>query len=86
MDQSRKKKCVKQVTGRHNDAELHIAAKCGDLAIVRQILREIDAQMMKTASGAEIVEIRSTMVNEVNKVDEMVLFADAERVSGCCGG
>lgn len=83
MDQSGKKKYVKQVTGRHNDTELHIAAKRGDLAAVRQILREIDAQMTGTASGAdfdaEVAEIRSAMVNEVNEVDETALFAAAER-------
>ncbi|KAM0948214.1 putative ankyrin repeat-containing domain, PGG domain, ankyrin repeat-containing domain superfamily [Dioscorea sansibarensis] len=83
MDQSGKKKYVKQVTGRHNDTELHIAAKRGDLGAVRQILREIDAQMTGTVSGAdfdaEVAEIRSAMVNEVNEVDETALFAAAER-------
>ncbi|KAJ0978449.1 hypothetical protein J5N97_013923 [Dioscorea zingiberensis] len=83
IDQAGKKKYVKQVTGRHNDTELHIAAKRGDLAAVRQILKEIDAQMTGTAGGAdfdaEVAEIRSSMVNEVNEVDETALFAAAER-------
>lgn len=48
-----KKKYVKQVTGRHNDTELHLAAQRGDVVAVRQILGEIDAQMMGTLSGAE---------------------------------
>ena len=35
MDQAGKKKYVKQVTGRHNDTELHLAAQRGDLAAVK---------------------------------------------------
>ncbi|KAH7677983.1 Integral membrane ankyrin-repeat protein Kidins220 (protein kinase D substrate) protein [Dioscorea alata] len=83
MDQAGKKKYVKQVTGRHNDTELHIAAQRGDLAAVRQILSEIDAQMMGTSGGAdfdaEVAEIRSAVVNEVNEVEETALFIAAER-------
>ena len=48
-----KKKYVKQVTGRHNDTELHLAAQRGDIGAIRQIMAEIDAQMMGTLSGAE---------------------------------
>ncbi|KAJ0979419.1 hypothetical protein J5N97_014893 [Dioscorea zingiberensis] len=83
MDQAGKKKYVKQVTGRHNDTELHIAAQRGDLAAVRQILSEIDAQMMGTSGGAdfdaEVAEIRSAVVNEVNEVEETALFIAAEK-------
>lgn len=82
MDQS-KKKYVKQVTGRHNDTELHLAAQRGDLAAVRAILSDIDAQMVGTASGAEfdaeVAEIRSAVVNEVNEVGETALFTAAEK-------
>lgn len=53
IDQVGKKKYVKQVTGRHNDTELHLAAKRGDLDAVRQILSDIDAQMTGTLSGAD---------------------------------
>lgn len=79
MDQ--KKKYVKQVTGRYNDTELHLAAQRGDLAAVRRILGEIDAQMMEVAAeedvGAEVAEIQAAVVNEVNEVDETPLFIAA---------
>ncbi|KAI3474475.1 hypothetical protein Pfo_029336 [Paulownia fortunei] len=83
IDQSGKKKYVKQVTGRHNDTELHLAAQKGDVAAVRQILGEIDEQMIKTLSGAEfdaeVAEIRAVVVNEVNELGETALFTAAER-------
>lgn len=83
MDQSGKKKYVKQVTGRHNDTELHLAAQKGDVAAVRQILGEIDEQMLKTSTGAEfdaeLAEIRAVVVNEVNELGETALFKAAER-------
>lgn len=74
---------MKQVTGRHNDTELHLAAKRGDLEAVKQILGEIDAQMTGTAMGAEfdaeLAEIRAAVVNDVNEVDETALFVAAEK-------
>ncbi|KAL2250563.1 ankyrin repeat-containing protein ITN1 [Sesamum indicum] len=83
MDQAGKKKYVKQVTGRHNDTELHLAAQKGDVATVRQILSEIDEQMLKTLSGAEfdaeVAEIRAVIVNEVNELGETALFTAAEK-------
>ncbi|XP_049402599.1 ankyrin repeat-containing protein ITN1-like [Solanum stenotomum] len=83
MDPTGKKKYVKQVTGRHNDTELHLAAQRGDVGAVRDILGEIDAQMLKTMSGAEfdaeVAEIREAMVNEVNELGETALFTAAER-------
>ncbi|XP_015089338.1 ankyrin repeat-containing protein ITN1-like [Solanum pennellii] len=83
MDPTGKKKYVKQVTGRHNDTELHLAAQRGDVGAVRDILGEIDAQMLKTMSGAEfdaeVSEIREAMVNEVNELGETALFTAAER-------
>lgn len=78
-----KKKYVKQVTGRHNDTELHLAAQRGDAAAVRNILAEIDDQMMGTLSGAEfdaeVADIRSAIVNEVNDLGETALFTAAEK-------
>ncbi|KDP35569.1 hypothetical protein JCGZ_09007 [Jatropha curcas] len=78
-----KKKYVKQVTGRHHDTELHLAAQRGDLAAVKQIISEIDEQMMGTLSGAdfdaEVAEIRSAIVNEVNELGETALFTAAEK-------
>ncbi|CAN1304458.1 Ankyrin repeat-containing protein ITN1 [Linum perenne] len=78
-----RKKYVKQVTGRHNDTELHLAAQRGDLAAVRHMLEEISAQMMGTLGGAdfdaEVSEIRSAVVNEVNELGETALFTAAEK-------
>lgn len=83
MDQAGKKKYVKQVTGRHNDTELHLAAQRGDVTAVKEILGEIDAQMLRTMNGAEFDEevagIRSAVVNEVNELGETALFTAAER-------
>ncbi|XP_058099007.1 ankyrin repeat-containing protein ITN1-like [Magnolia sinica] len=77
-----KKKYVKQVTGRHNDTDMHLAAKRGDLAAVRQIISEIDAQMVGTVMGAdfdaEVADIREAVVNEVNELGETALFVAAE--------
>ncbi|XP_023551286.1 ankyrin repeat-containing protein ITN1-like [Cucurbita pepo subsp. pepo] len=83
IDQAGKKKYVKQVTGRHNDTELHLAAQRGDLAAVKQILGDIDSQMVRNLSGAdldaEVAEVRSLVVNEVNELGETALFTAAER-------
>lgn len=83
IDQAGKKKYVKQVTGRHNDTELHLAAQRGDLAAVKQILGDIDSQIMGTFSGddvnSEIVEVRASVVNEENELGETALFTAAER-------
>lgn len=83
IDQAGKKKYVKQVTGRHNDTELHLAAARGDLEAVKQILGEIDAQMTGTLSGAdfdaEVAEIRAAVVDEVNELGETALFTAAEK-------
>lgn len=83
LDQAGKKKYVKQVTGRHNDTEMHLAAQRGDVAAIKQILWEIDEQMLRTLSGAEfdaqVAEIRAAVVNEVNELGETPLFTAAER-------
>uniref|UniRef100_A0A5B7C7T0 Uncharacterized protein n=1 Tax=Davidia involucrata TaxID=16924 RepID=A0A5B7C7T0_DAVIN len=83
IDQAGKKKYVKQVTGRHNDTELHLAAQRGDLAAVKQILDDIDSQMVGTLSGAdfdaEVAEIRASVVNEVNELGETAMFTAADK-------
>ncbi|XP_073124814.1 ankyrin repeat-containing protein ITN1-like isoform X1 [Henckelia pumila] len=83
IDQSGKKKYVKQVTGRHNDTELHLAAQKGDLVAVKQILDDINSQMVRTLSGAdfdiEVAEIRASVVNEVNELGETALFTAADK-------
>lgn len=83
IDQAGKKKYVKQVTGRHNDTELHLAAQKGDLTAVRQILDDIDSQMVGTLSGEdlnkEVAEIRASVVNEVNELGETALYTAADK-------
>ncbi|XP_065870305.1 ankyrin repeat-containing protein ITN1 [Euphorbia lathyris] len=83
IDQAGKKKYVKQVTGRHNDTELHLAAQHGDLAAVKQILNDIDSQLVGTLSGeefdVEVAEIRASVVNEVNELGETALFSAADK-------
>lgn len=78
-----RKKYVKQVTGRHNDTELHLAAQRGDLAAVRRMLQDIDEQIMGMFGGADfdtvVEEITSAVVNEVNDLGETALFSAAER-------
>ncbi|KAK8943138.1 Ankyrin repeat-containing protein [Platanthera zijinensis] len=83
MESSIKKKYVKQVTGRHNDTELHLAAQRGDLAAVHKILREINSQITGEAGGEEfdneVAEIRAAIVGEVNEVEETALLIAAEK-------
>ncbi|KAJ7975886.1 Ankyrin repeat family protein [Quillaja saponaria] len=82
IDQAGKKKYVKQVTGRHNDTELHLAAQRADLVAVKQILNDIDSQIAGTVSGAdfdtEVAEVRAAVVNEVNELGETALFTAAD--------
>ncbi|KAK7318861.1 hypothetical protein RJT34_03568 [Clitoria ternatea] len=80
---SYKKKYVRQVTGRNNDTELHLAAQRGDTVAVRKILNVIDDQMVGTLNGAdfdaEVAEIRSAIVNDVNVLGETPLFIAADK-------
>lgn len=74
---------MKQVTGRHNDTELHLAAQRGDLAAVKQILEDINSQMVGSLSDSdfeqEVAEIRASLVNEANELGETSLFTAAEK-------
>ncbi|XP_031485704.1 ankyrin repeat-containing protein ITN1-like [Nymphaea colorata] len=85
MDQAgTPKKYVKQVTGKHNDTELHLAAKTGDLAAVHRVLHGIDEQMVCAdglGADAERAEIRAAVVNEVNELGETALYIAADRGS-----
>lgn len=82
IDQGRKK-YVKQVTGRHNDTELHLAAQRGDLVAVKHILGDIVNQMAGTYSGedleTEVAEIRASIVTEVNELGETAIFTAADK-------
>ncbi|KVH90590.1 Ankyrin repeat-containing protein [Cynara cardunculus var. scolymus] len=83
MSQGGRKKYVKQVTGKHNDTELHLAAQRGDVMAVKQIIDEINEQMLRTTKGeefdVEVAEIRASVVNDVNDLGETALFTAAER-------
>ncbi|KAG2380259.1 Ankyrin repeat-containing protein [Vigna angularis] len=77
IDQTGRKKYVKQVTGRHNDTELHLAAQRGDVGAVRQILLDVESQVMGTLGDGdnddldiEIAEVRACLVNEENELAE----------------
>ncbi|CAD5180296.1 unnamed protein product [Musa acuminata subsp. malaccensis] len=80
----KKKKYVKQVTGRHNDTELHLAARRGDLAAVRRILGDVVAQVAGMTSEvteleAVTAEMVSAVVNETNEFGETALITAAEK-------
>ncbi|QCE05745.1 death-associated protein kinase [Vigna unguiculata] len=86
IDQTGRKKYVKQVTGRHNDTELHLAAQRGDVGAVRQILLDVESQVMGTLGDGddddldtEIAEVRACLVNEENELGETPLFTAAEK-------
>ncbi|XP_057535115.1 ankyrin repeat-containing protein ITN1-like [Amaranthus tricolor] len=79
-----KRMYVKQVTGKHKDTELHLAAQKGDVEAVTNVLAEIDAQIMGTSStevefDLDLFAIRSAIVNEVNELGETPLFIAAEK-------
>lgn len=80
----KKKKYVKQVTGRHNDTELHLAARRGDLPAVRRILGDVVAQVAGMTSEvteleAVTAEMVSAVVNETNEFGETALITAAEK-------
>ncbi|KAF3773315.1 Ankyrin repeat-containing protein [Nymphaea thermarum] len=85
MDQTgTPRKYVKQVTGRHNDTKLHLAAKKGDLAEVRQILGGAEEctpgpEPVLDADAETAAEIRAVVANEVNDLEESALYIAAER-------
>ncbi|KAK7247214.1 hypothetical protein RIF29_42091 [Crotalaria pallida] len=77
------KKYVRQVTGRHKDTELHLAARHGNVVAIRQIINMINEQIEGTLSSAdfdaEVEEIRSAIVNDVNELGETALFIAADK-------
>lgn len=80
----KKKKYVKQVTGRHNDTELHLAARRGDLPAVRRILGDVVAQVAGMTSevtelDAVTAEMVSAVVNETNEFGETALITAVEK-------
>ncbi|KAE9610399.1 putative ankyrin repeat-containing domain, PGG domain-containing protein [Lupinus albus] len=73
------------VTDRRKDTELHLAARHGDVAAIRQITNRINEQMVGTLSmknadfDAEVEEIRFAMVNDANELGETALFIAANK-------
>ncbi|KAJ3669165.1 hypothetical protein LUZ60_011115 [Juncus effusus] len=65
-------KYVRQVTGRHNDTELHMAARKGDTSSVRAILEGIQVE-------DDVAEIRASVASETNEVGDTPLIVAAEK-------
>ncbi|WVZ68265.1 hypothetical protein U9M48_017224 [Paspalum notatum var. saurae] len=71
---------VRQVTGRHNDTDLHVAARGGDAAALRRALWEAAAAVSATGEGLEeFEEARRAVAAEPNEAGETPLVVAAER-------
>lgn len=69
-------KYVRQVTGRHNDTELHVASRQGDLVAVKTILEGIRDQAERED---DVAEIQLSVVSEVNEMGDTPLIVAAEK-------
>ncbi|KAJ1686558.1 hypothetical protein LUZ63_017948 [Rhynchospora breviuscula] len=69
-------KYVRQVTGRHNDTELHVAARQGDVVAVTTILQGIGDQAERED---DVAEIQASVAGEVNEVGDTPLIVAAEK-------
>lgn len=81
LEQTGKKQYVKQVTGRYNDTDLHLAAKKGDLEAVKKLLDGLNSQnsVQNPQADIEMGEIRSCLVDEENELAETPLYIAAEQ-------
>jgi hypothetical protein len=71
---------VRQVTGRHNDTDLHVAARGGDAAALRRALLDAAAAVAATGEAPEDLEAaRRAVAAEPNEAGETPLVAAAER-------
>nr|ACN33858.1 unknown [Zea mays] len=71
---------VRQVTGRHNDTDLHVAARGGDSAALRRALLDAAAAVAATGEAPEDLEAaRRAVAAEPNEAGETPLVAAAER-------
>ena len=70
---------VRQVTGRHNDTDLHVAALGGDAAALRRALHEAAAAVATGEGPEELEEARRAVAAEPNEAGETSLVAAAER-------
>lgn len=70
---------VRQVTGRHNDTDIHVAARGGDAAALRRALREAAAVVATEEGPEELEAARRAVAAEPNEAGETPLVAAAER-------
>lgn len=70
---------VRQVTGRHNDTDLHVAARGGDAAALRCALDEAAVAVATGEGGEELEAARRTVAAEANEAGETPLVAAAEK-------
>ncbi|CAO1946508.1 unnamed protein product [Urochloa humidicola] len=70
---------VRQVTGRHNDTDIHVAARGGDAAALRRALREAAAAVATEEGLEELEAARRAVAAEPNEAGETPLVAAAER-------
>lgn len=70
---------VRQVTGRHNDTDLHVAARAGDAAALRRALDEAAVVVAVGEGGEQLEAVRRAVAAEANEAGETPLLAAAER-------
>lgn len=70
---------VRQVTGRHNDTDLHVAARAGDAAALRYALEDAAVVAATGEGGEELEAVRRAVAAEANEAGETPLVAAAER-------
>ncbi|KAJ1286122.1 hypothetical protein BS78_03G328600 [Paspalum vaginatum] len=76
----KRRRYVRQVTGRHNDTDLHVAARGGDAAGLRRALREAASAVSVAAEGLEeLEEARRAVAAEPNEAGETPLVVAAEK-------
>nr|BAJ93579.1 predicted protein [Hordeum vulgare subsp. vulgare] len=70
---------VRQVTGRHNDTDLHVAARAGDAAALRRALDEAAVVVAAGEAGEGLEAVRRAVAAEANEAGETPLLAAAEK-------
>ncbi|KAM3333574.1 hypothetical protein ACQJBY_028577 [Aegilops geniculata] len=70
---------VRQVTGRHNDTDLHVAARAGDAAALRRALDEAAVVVAVGEGGEQLEAVRRAVAAEANEAGETPLLAAAEK-------
>nr|CAB3478785.1 unnamed protein product [Digitaria exilis] len=75
----KRRRYVRQVTGRHNDTDIHVAARGGDAAALRRALDEAAAAVAPGEGPEELEAARRAVAAEPNEAGETPLVAAAER-------